>query len=258
MFIHFRQQALKFLIYINNAFGIYVKLGSKAVLFGAALALAGYNGVSWFGALLFIAVASVIYVRPFLEGYETKSAFAVLLATSLLAVNVAHGSALFLPLVFFFSLIFYWIVGIKDLLFIKRSRLYYVAALSLFYTMFALFFLSDISEMFLWKYGAVILGTYLLFREWLRLISTFHFPQRERLAALLGAFLIAQLLWATALLPIGFINSADMMLLFTFVIAELLVNHFTGNISKNFLVQLLGISAALFLLIYWTSRWTLK
>lgn len=143
-------------------------------------------------------------------------------------------------------------------MFIRRSRLYYVSALSLFYAMFSLFFLADKSDFFLFKYGLVILGSYLLFREWLTLISKFQLPERERIAALTGAFLVAQLLWATALLPIGFINSANLMLLFTFVIAELLVNHFVETISKNFLIQLFAFSAMLFLVIYFTSAWTLQ
>lgn len=230
----------------------------KTAIFFAALTLAGLGGVSAFKAIFFIALATLMYSRPLLEGYPTKAAFAVLLPASLLSVNFAQGSVFFLPAVIFFSVIFYWIVGIKNFLFIKRSRLYYVSALSLFYAMFSLFFLADKSEYFLFKYGVVIFGSYILFREWLALISKFHFPQRERIAALTGAFLVAQLLWATALLPIGFINSANLMLLFTFVIAELLVNHFVETISKNFLIQLFTFSAVLFALIYWTSAWALK
>ncbi len=202
--------------------------------------------------------AAILYFRPFFENYPTKYAFAVLLPLSIALIEFVKGTALFFPSIIVLAVLFYWILGIKDFLFVKRSRIYYAITLSVLYLIFLIFFLSERSEMFLPKYLAVFFASAFLFREWLRLISTFKFPERERVAALLGAFLVVQLLWATALLPIGFLNSANLMLLCTFVIAELLVNHFVKKISKEFLLQLSVFSIALLLLIYWTSSWTLK
>lgn len=222
------------------------------------LAIVSFAGVSLLGVLFFVVISVLLYARPFFEGYPTKSAFLVLLPVFILGTELVRETFLFFPAVIFFSVIFSLILGIKEYLFIKRSRLYYVSSLSLFYLMFLFFFFADKSDYFIFKYGAVIFASYLLFREWLALISTFQFPRRERVAALIGAFLIAQLLWATALLPIGFLNSANLMLLFTFVIAELLVNYFLGTINKNFLIQHAVFFGILFAIIYWTSSWTLK
>jgi len=230
----------------------------KTFLFGGFLLFCGYGGFRIFDSLIFLAVAAALYSRPLLEKYPTKRAFLVMLPSAMLSLQMLDGSSLVFPAALFFSIIFYILLGIKDLMFIRRSRLYYVSALMLFYSVFGLFFLADKSELFLLKYGLVFLAAYLLLREWLALISTFQFPERERAAALLGAFLIAQLLWATALLPVGFLNSANLMLLFTFVIAELLVNHFLGTINRNFLIQQGVFFGILFAIIYWTSRWVLK
>lgn len=230
----------------------------KTVIFGVFLLACGAGGFGILDSLIFLAVATALYSRPLLEKYPTKSAFLVLLPTAMISLQMIEGTSFVLPAVLFFSVIFYVILGIKNFMFIRRSRLYYVSALMLFYPVFNLFFLADKSELFLVKYSLVFLASYLLLREWLALISAFQYPERERVAALLGAFLILQLLWATALLPIGFLNSANMMLLFTFVIAELLVNHFLGTVNKNFLIQHAVFFGILFAIIYWTSRWTLK
>ena len=230
----------------------------KTFIFGLAILLSASGGFGIFDSLGFIALASALYSRPLLEKYPTKSAFLVLLPTAMISLRMLEGSSLALPAILFFSVIFYLILGIKNFMFIRRSRLYYVSALLLFYSIFSLFFLTDKSELFLLKYGLVFLASYFLLREWLALISTFQYPERERVAALLGAFLILQLLWATALLPIGFLNSANLMLLFTFVIAELLINHFLGTINKNFLIQHGVFFGILFAIIYWTSSWVLK
>lgn len=230
----------------------------KTLIFGLTLLISASGGFGIFDSLIFIAVASILYSRPFLEKYPTKSAFLVLLPTAMLSLEMIEGSSLVLPAVLFFSVIFYLILGIKNFMFIRRSRLYYVSALLLFYSIFSLFFLADKSELFLLKYSLVFLASYLLLREWLALISAFQYPERERVAALLGSFLLLQLLWATALLPIGFLNSANLMLLFTFVIAELLVNHFLGTINRNFLIQHGVFFGILFAIIYFTSSWVLK
>lgn len=172
-------------------------------------------------------------------------------------MKILADSPFFWSGILLYSYIFYLLIGIKNYLFVKRSRFYYVSAILLFYSIFIEFFLADKSNWFFLKYGAVIAAAFLLFREWLALISAFSFPKRELLAAAVAAFLVAQLLWAVALLPIGFISSANLMLLAVFAIADFLLKHFTGGISKEFIIQHLIFFLALAALIFWTSNWTL-
>lgn len=172
-------------------------------------------------------------------------------------MRILEKSILFWPGIFLYAFIFYLLAGIKNYHFIKRSRLYYLAAILIFYSIYIEFFLSDKSEWFLLKYGAAIFASFLLFREWLKLISAFSFPKRELLAAGVAAFLVAQLLWAAALLPVGFISSANLMLLFTFALADFLFKHFTGGISREFLIQHLVFFLILAGLIFWSSSWAL-
>ena len=229
----------------------------KAAIFAAGLFLIAQSGFGVAAIVVFILVSVALYSRPLFENYSTFYAFLVLLPAAILGMRILERSILFWPGILLFSFIFYLLVGIKNLLFIKRSRLYYVAALLLFYAVFIEFFLVDKSDWFLLKYGAVILAAFLLFREWLTIISAFSFPKRELLAAGVAAFLVAQLLWAVALLPIGFISSANLMLLLVFVPADFLLKHFTGGISREFLIPHLVFFLALSALIFWSSNWGL-
>lgn len=222
------------------------------------MSFGAFGGFGPADILFLILLSSWVYFRPFFEPKQTKAAFLVLLPAAIIGMEILRGSLLFWPGVLLYSLIFYLLVGIKDYLFVKRSRLYYLAAMLIFYSIFIEFFWADKSEFFLLKYGAVIFAAFLLFREWLRIISAFSFPKRELLAAGIAAFLVGQLLWAVALLPIGFINSANLMLLFTFVLADFLFKHFTGGISREFLIRHLVFFLALSALIFWTSSWSLS
>jgi hypothetical protein len=229
----------------------------KAIVFGLALAGAALGNFQAFPVLFFIFISTVLYARPFFEGYYAWRAFLVLLVVSFLGMRVVAGSWIALPTLFVFSYIFYILAGIKNYVFVKRARLYFVAMLLLLYSAFIIFFLSDKSSYFLLTYGLLAIANFLLFREWLLIIPSFHFPKREKVAALIAALILIQLAWAMALLPIGFISSANLMLLFAFVIAEFLLKHFTGGITKEFIIQHLVFFLALSAVIFLTSSWSL-
>ena len=231
----------------------------KPAIFGSTLFFVSWQDFGIIPILFFSSVSLVMYARPILSAtYYTWSAFFILLFASVLGMKILAGTALFLPGLALFSFIFYLILGIKDYFFVKRSRLYYISALLIFYLIFIEFFLSDKSQLFLLKYLGVILALFLLFKEWLSVIPSFHFPKREAVAAAVAALIGAQFLWVIALLPIGFISSANLMILLVFTLADFLLKHFTGGISKEFLIQHLFFFLILSVLIFWTSNWSLN
>ena len=198
----------------------------------------------------------MLYARPLFEGYYAWRAFLILLVVSLLGMMEVGGSWIALPTLLVFSTIFYILTGIKNYIFVKRARLYFVVMLLLAYSSFIIFFLGDKSSLFPLKYGSLAIAAFLLFREWLAIIPSFHFPKRERIAALVAALALAQLTWVIALFPIGFISSANLMILFTFVIAEFLLKHFTGGVTREFILQHFILFVSLSALILWTSNWS--
>src|SRR3989344_6159625 len=150
----------------------------KSIIFGSLLAWTAAWDFSLPSLFLFILGSVAIYARPLFQNYSTGCAFLVLLPAAILGMRILEGSTLFWPGIFIFSFIFHLLAGVKNYFFIKRSRLYYLAALLLFYSIFIEFFLADKSELFWLKYGAAVFASFLLFLEWLKIISTFSFPQR--------------------------------------------------------------------------------
>lgn len=206
---------------------------------------------------VFVLGASALYFRPLFAHYPTKYAFLTLLLVSLFGMHIVAASYLFPLVIIFFSLIFYIILGIKDYLFVRRGRFGYVVMLFLHYALFTIFFLWDKSEFFWAQYIISIVIAFVLLREWLVLATSFNFPKRETLAAAIGALIVAQLLWAVALLPIGFISSANIMLLAVFIISDLLFKHFMGAVSKKVFVQEIVFFILIAVLIITTSTWSL-
>ncbi|MBI4992178.1 MAG: hypothetical protein HZB99_03100 [Candidatus Harrisonbacteria bacterium] len=230
----------------------------KTLVVGFLLWSVSWRDFQTIPILFFAVIAAIFYIRPFFDGYYTWGAFLIFLIVSILGLKIVFGSILFWPVLFLFLAVFYLLLGIKDYFFVKRARLYFVSILILFYSVFIIFFLAGKSEFFFLKFGLVILASFILFKEWLAIIPSFHFPQREFIAASVAAFLVAQLLWVVALLPIGFISSANLMLLFIFSLADFLLKHFTGAISRKFIFQHSVFFLALSALIFWTSEWTLN
>ncbi|OGY64276.1 MAG: hypothetical protein A3B92_00625 [Candidatus Harrisonbacteria bacterium RIFCSPHIGHO2_02_FULL_42_16] len=230
----------------------------KAVIFAAVLYLAAWSDFRIISSIFFIIAAVVLYARPIFSGYQIWRAFTVLLVVAILGMKIVSGTALFFPAPLAFAFIFYLILGIKDYLFIKRSRIYYIAALLLFYSIFIIFFLADKSDWFAFKYGAVVLASYFLFWEWLGIITSFSFPKREMVISSAAALATGQILLATAFLPIGFLSAANFMLLFVFILNEFILKHFMGGISREFLIKRLILFFLLAGLIFWTSGWALN
>lgn len=228
----------------------------KPILFGTFLAAAAFFGFNFIAVLLFWAAASILYFRPsFVGPYYCRYALIVLLSVAVLGMKILSGTIFFWPGIFLYSFIFYLIMGIKEVLFIKRSRIYYVLALLLFYNLFSIFFLANKSELFFFKYIGMILAIFLILREWLSLISTFHFPKREFIASAAATFIVAEFLWATALLPIGFIAASNFMTLSVLIIGNFLFSHFTGGLSKEFLIQQVIFLFLISVLIFLSSGW---
>jgi len=197
-----------------------------------------------------------MYARPLFSRYQTGFAFIVLIIISLLGMDIVLDSRLFFPALLVFSTIFYVLLGIKGYLFVRRGRLYYFSSLLIFYALFIIFFLSNKSEWFLIKYLGVVIAAFFLFREWLAMITSFNFPKREAVASAIAALLVAQMVWAATILPIGFISAANFMLLLVFALSDFLVKHFTGGISKIFILQHLIFFITIAVFIFLTSAWS--
>ena len=233
-----------------------LRLVLKSVIFGGFLLLVELGNTGVFPVLFFLAVSALLYFKTSAYSKESRNiySFLVLLAVSLGSISILDHWEFILPAVLLFSFLFYLVLGIKELIFVYRYQWYFINNLFLFYAIFILFFLTDKSSLFLLKYAAVFIMVFSLFRERF-FLSSHYFPKRHLLTAMLCSFVAMELLWATAILPLGFVNSANLMILIVYVLIDFINHHFQGTLNKKMILRNLTIFIIALLIILGTSVW---
>ena len=218
-------------------------LALKAVAFGI--------GLNFLPAALFVPLAILLYAIPFFRTIELIRPLSVLVVVSLLALRTVNRWDYSLFLVVYFAFLFYLILGIKDLVMIKRAGWYRFLNLALVHMILLLFFYYN-QEFFLIKLVLVFCALLFLLKELLK----------NRLVVWLLAFLMTQSIWAIGLLPVGFINAANFGLLAYFIMLDLAEYQLSGPayrqagyLPRRRILTDVTIFVLLALLIFATSRW---
>jgi len=206
---------------------------------------------------VFLAAAFYFYLRPFLNVGQFIYSFLILLAVSFLVV-LSIQSQWLLAVSLFFGCLFFLLLGIKNLIFIRRQPAYILFNGFLFLTVAILFFRSDVSPLFFIKYPALFLACFLLLKEFLFFSAPEPANSRKRNLIIGGAaFLILQLFWAIALLPLSFLNAASLVLLALLILEDFIVRHLTGMMSRQIVLRNITVFLVLTLLIFGASQWSL-
>lgn len=225
----------------------------KAAIFSALLLLAGSH---WWWVILFIPASFYFYFRPSLNSGQFILSFLVLLITSLFFINSSLITHYPLLITLFFGFLFFLLLGVKNLIFVKRQLFYDVFESLLFLTIFTSFFRAENASLFFGKYLLVFFAVAFLLKEFL-IFSTedFRNSSKKNLIVYGTAFLILQLVWAIALLPLGFLNAASLVLLITLILQDFIVHHFSGTINRSIVLRNATVFLILSLVILGASRW---
>ncbi len=227
-------------------------LALKAVIFSGLLYFV--NG-QWSMVIVFLAVALYLYFRPSLNSSQFILSFLVLLATSLLTVNLIPHSSFLIPL--FFGFLFFLLLGVKNLIFVNRQPFYYLFNGLLLLIIFTSFFWSGNSQLFFIKYLSVFFAIVFLSKEFLTFsVAGFLNSPKKNLIVCGMAFLILQLLWAITLLPISFLNAAGLALLIVMILQDFITHHFSGTMSRQIVLRNVTVFLILSLVIFSASKWT--
>jgi hypothetical protein len=222
------------------------KLAFKALIFAGLLSLVAIGNFSWLTAFFLIIGSLTLYSRPLFRTVDLIWPLLALMVLALLSLWVLSGSAYWFFAVAYFAVLFYLILGIKDLAFISRVGWNQVLVLGLAYPAILLFFYYN-QEFFWWKSVALFLAMLILFRY---LIG-------RRIVAWLLAFMALELVWAIGLLPIGFLSRANLAITFYFVLADVAFHQYVvGHLSKRRILIDITVSAILILAVFAFSRWS--
>lgn len=234
-------------------------------------------GIGYYWLWLFLALALVFYfyLRPFFNTRQFLTSFFVFLAIAIISLEdfaslrqirfVEENLWVLVSIFVLFWLIFFLILGIKNLAFINRHLLYYFLSGILFFLTFSLFFKSDKSILFLSKYLILGLAIYFLSREFLNFIfgegefiksSDFPILVKKNLVSITFCLLIMEFVWALSLLPIGFINTAGLALILVVILADFFLHYFKGGLNRFVILRNITLFMILFLAIFMGSKWS--
>lgn len=222
----------------------------KSALFGFSLVLLKTLNFDWLPFLVFFTIFGILFFR------SRSTPLVVLFVSAVGTVWVLNNFLFIVLLAIFFSVLLYLTAGVKELVIIHRFEWGFIKILLLLFAVFLLFFISDKSSYFLGKYFLVFIAVFLLFQEWFSQ-SSVYFPKRHMLVSLIAAFLLVQLLWGVALLPIGALNSASLMILISYIIIDFSDNYFLGTVNLKLVIKNSAILILLSLIIFSVSFWNI-
>ncbi len=219
-------------------------LAFKAVVFAAFFFLAKLGGFSTASIALFLVSATVLYLRPIFRTFESVGTFAVLLASAIIFCRTFIDPIDFLFAVIYFPLLLYILVGIKDLILIRREAWKAFLNFALAYPALLIFFYYNQGS-FWWKLPLLFAVLLFLSKDFLK----------TRIVFWLVAFLSIQVVWAADLLPIGFVSAANLSMLFYAATVSFCDQYLRNALGKKFILTLLSVFVLLLMAILAFSRW---
>ena len=222
-----------------------LKLASRAAIFAALLALVKISGFNVLPTFLFLAGSVFLYASPLFKTVELIKPLLVLIAVSLLSVWAIPGNLLIL-LAGYCALLFYLLMGVKDLVFIQRAIWYRVLNAALAYQIFLLFFYYGQSN-YLLRVIPLLIAFWLLLGDFLKKKPVYW----------LLVLILIEIVWAISLLPFGFLSGASLALAVYFVALDLTSRSLDNSLTKKIILIYATIFVSLMLVILGLSRWTL-
>lgn len=237
----------------------------KSLVIGLLLLFAQSQDFSWFSVLMLLFLAGLLYLQPIFKTSSLLFSFLSFVALSLLipsrfaivfarsGFESAEGAGIWLFALVFAGL-FFLIVGVKNMVLLRRRESYYLLYLCLNYLALFLFF-SIGSSVGFWLKALVFFAFNVgLLREFLR-FQDFQLQKIHKVGVFIIALIILQCLWAVSLLPLGFANAASLMTVVIFTLSETFQRYIRGTLNARFIRINFLFTAGVMLAIFLVSGW---
>lgn len=228
---------------------IHWSLASKALVLGAVWLLASSR-------LVFFVVALSIYFFPIFRPFEM---IGPLLFTLILAVLLPQTiwTALFLGSVFFL------VLGIKDLVFVKRDSAYQMLAALLWLAISSVFFLNI--RTFEYPFASILIGLlfFILVRNFLLYVlhaygeGRSHLRREVLVSGGIGALVISELAWAYMFLPLIPLHQTALLFFAGTIIMEFLIQNARGKLGRTMIIANTSVFVGFLVIILLITQWTL-
>lgn len=220
---------------------------------------------------MFFVCAFYWYFRSLLEWTTFLYLFILLvlysyLGTSFLASSPVGGATggLFgdMPVVLaalFFGTLFFLLLGIKEFTFLRRQAIFNFLSGTLYFFIAGAFFIADkdSSGTFLFYFLLSFVAFHLLIKESVDFFVEDAPKRKKELLVVGSAMLVAEFLSIISILPIGFLNSAALVILIIFVLEDLVYYHLKGTLDRQIVLNNVTILIICLLFIFATSKLSL-
>ncbi len=218
-----------------------LRLAVKTLVFAFLLGTLSSGRLGFFPILFFGICAGFLYAIPFFRTFELGGPFILLLAEVIMTVQTFSSGIV--PMLYF-AVLFYLILGIKDLALVDRESWQRVLVLLLSYPLFIMFFYYPGTSEFLRLFG-IFIGFVILMKQVIV----------HRAARWLVSFLGLQIAWAISLLPIGFLSQSGLAALSWILLADIAYYHQEHKLTKRTVLIHGTLLTTLTLLVFVFSRW---
>lgn len=204
--------------------------------------------------LLFLFFTALFYIQPI---FHTSSLLFSFISFAILALMLpgkfTAGSAVVALL---FACMFYIIVGVKNLILIRRREWYYLLFLSLNYLALFLFFSADSGTSFWLKSLLFFIFSAGIGREFLR-FQEIGVTKIHKVSVFVVALIEIEFLWVVSMLPFSPAYCASFMTALIFSFAEITQRYMRGTLSAQFIRLSVSILALLMFVMFFFSNWKL-
>lgn len=239
----------------------------QSTLFVVTLTLAVAKGGFFWGALYF-GFALYWYFRSpfdrdtFLYSFFVLTLYAYLVASFLYRATEASGSPGMPSVVLvaaFFGVLFFLLLGIKEFVLLRRQAIFNALSGALYFFVSGMFFAVDKSSADTFILHSLLSAAtfYLLIRESIDFFME-DSPRRKKDVLAIGfTLLVAEFFSIASMLPVGFLNSAALIVLIVFVLEDLAYYHLKGTLDRQIVLNNATILIVCLLFIFATSKLTL-
>src|SRR3989344_3237191 len=199
-------------------------LALRATFLAIAIFWLRTGDFSFFKFLFFGTLFIFLYLKPALGATKFIVSAIVLGVVIVFAPQVSELVGFYVNLAL--SALGFLLLGIKNLIFVRRQNLYYLMHLVLMVGLASLFSLGIISPILFF------ILAFSIFREFY-IVMTPEKPELLSLVATLEGMLIMQVAWATSFFPTSFLVSAAVLVLLTFLFHDVLLHYFKNTFSRD-------------------------
>ncbi len=231
-----------------------LRLGFSVLIWIAAAFLARAAGFGFWPVVIFFGISLWLYFFPPLFTKKFAYSFLAILAGIIFTPYIGNWNWI-VPLLA--GVIFFFILGVKNLIFLRRHSFHLLAHSLMIIWLALLFFAGKLGALSLFALAIIL---WPLLREYLVVRNSNDEAQSPLInaTATAGVFMATELAWCISLLPIGFIEETAIFSALLFLAEDAIYYAINGVLDKRIAIRNSVSAVILVALIFSFSNWTLR